>query len=350
MLNSASGEDDCIEPLYNALFDLDTHKHLTFKQKADWRLTLKPRIHKPSFDLSFMGEVQCELANYRPRKRKQQDRQLISPVTSRNGSASADITTKTGAVDGESMAPPQRSVSASEKSSDTNTNSNRDDISSPIKTPRPDITIGIRESVLVSSLASRGLTKTVASDFLRYLQESEIQRNEGLLEPVLVSEPTQRAMEVRFPFLIVEGKSYATGKPIYEAQNQAAVSGACAVKISRDLAELGRHAKDSVTPTSSQTLDDGFKPPAPPLAFLICTEGPVHELWASYDVTEDGVRKSVMNMVKSCHGSIPETVEPFLLDLYRVLNWGSGVFLESVVDQLHKVYKVARGAGVGDTV
>ena len=134
---------------------------------------------------------------------------------------------------------------------------------SPIKTPRPDISIGLRNAVVVNALQPRGLTETEANDFLEDLQETKA-RNRS--EPILCSEPTQRALHIRFPFLSVEGKAYATGNPVFHAQNQAAVSGACALKILHDLGDLacsanpGSHSKDR------------------PIVFSICTEGPYHEL------------------------------------------------------------------------
>lgn len=64
----------------------------------------------------------------------------------------------------------------------------------------------------------------------------------GQHEPALSPEPTQRALNIQSSFLIVEGKSHATGKPIFEAENQAAVAGACALKILLDLADLADRA------------------------------------------------------------------------------------------------------------
>jgi hypothetical protein len=39
---------------------------------------------------------------------------------------------------------------------------------------------------------------------------------------MLILIPAPRALDLLFPFAIVEGKSYSTGKQIFEAENQAA--------------------------------------------------------------------------------------------------------------------------------
>lgn len=97
-------------------------------------------------------------------------------------------------------------------------------------------------------------------------------RNGGM--PLLCSEPTQ--LQIRFPFFLVEGKSYATCRTIYEAQNQAAVSGACSLKILHDLDDLVRK------------FDPRSYSKRKPIVFSVCTEGPIHQLWIHYTMVEDG--------------------------------------------------------------
>lgn len=53
----------------------------------------------------------------------------------------------------------------------------------------------------------------------------------GPLEPILISVLAPRALDLVFPFTVVEGKAYSIGKQIFEAENQAAVSVACAHNI-----------------------------------------------------------------------------------------------------------------------
>ena len=53
-------------------------------------------------------------------------------------------------------------------------------------------------------------------------------RWDGVNEPAVYGH-----WRIRFPFLVVEGKSYATGETVFEAENQAAVSGACPLNPAR---------------------------------------------------------------------------------------------------------------------
>lgn len=132
-----------------------------------------------------------------------------------------------------------------------------------IKTPRPDISIGLRNAVLVKALQSEGLNKLEAKNLLEKLQDIKAR---NCSEPALCSKPTPRALDIRFPFLPVESKAYATGNPVFDAQNQAAVSGACALNILHNLDKLARSA-DSGSPSDYQFM-----------VFSVCTEGPYHEL------------------------------------------------------------------------
>ena len=199
-----------------------------------------------------------------------------------------------------------------------------------VKTPRPDVTVGIRNAVLLQHLQGSNLTRAAAEELLLLLQEQMTYRN-GILEPLLSSDPTIRCLTINFPFLIVEGKSYATGKPIYEAQNQTAVSGACALKLLHDLDDLADQADRAESSSESHTKK------VHPLVFSICTEGPFHELWAHHTMVEDGVRNFNMSILKTCHASIPNEVLSFLTVVEKVISWGSGGFLDDIVERLRKV-------------
>ena len=87
--------------------------------------------------------------------------------------------------------------------------------------------------------------------------------------------------------LVVEGKSYATGRTIYEAQNQAAVSGSCMLNLQHQLADLTK----GVAPRSGSIKD--------PLAFSICTQGPIMELWVHYTTSVKDGRYYNMALVDS---------------------------------------------------
>ncbi|KAI2611857.1 hypothetical protein GGR54DRAFT_617066 [Hypoxylon sp. NC1633] len=122
--------------------------------------------------------------------------------------------------------------------------------------------------------------------------------------------------------MVVEGKAYATGKPVFEAQNQAAVSGSCMIKLQHDLADLTKSASG------------GSYASKVPLAFSICTEGPYIELWVHYTTSEDNVRMYNMNILKICHASLPEGVAEFLMVVDSMMSWASVDFVNDIAEQL----------------
>jgi len=158
----------------------------------------------------------------------------------------------------------------------------------------------------------------------------------GPEEPLLIAVPTQRASDLVFPFAVIEGKAYSTGKQVFEAENQAAVSGASGLKIQLCLNELVKRA------TTSSDVPPIHPNTTPPLFFSVCTEGPYHELYAHYTHIEDGVRKFNQTLLKICNGMLLESVVDFIVVVDNVLRWGTGQFLESVVERLEMV---ARKAG-----
>lgn len=332
VLSGAAGEDDSIELIHKALSSMGYHGSLTFPRKADWHPCIKPYPHRYNWDLSFMDEPQQEAEDspVGPRKRQQLGT-YPSPRTS--GSATTGGTNMRDRALGAVAMPPPPSPRVQAESHGGTTS---------VKTPRPDVTIGLRNDVILTALASQGLTKIQAKGFLEHLQEQVMYRTPDRCEPVLCSEPTQRPLNIRFPFLIVEGKSYATGKPIFDAQNQAAVSGASALKILHDLADLADRADraERVSPGSHSRM-------VRPLVFSICTEGPYHELWAHYTTMENGVRMFNMGILKTCHGSLQGEVLDFLIAVDNVMSWGTGDFLADIVARLGKAAKRAGKAGEG---
>ena len=196
---------------------------------------------------------------------------------------------------------------------------------SEVKTPRPDISIGLSDAAVVNALQSRGLTEKGAKSLLKNLATPDARNGD---RPLLCSEPTQAALQIRFPFLPVEGKSYATSRTIYEAQNQAAVSGACSLKILHDLDDLARKA-DPRSYCKGQLI-----------VFSICTEGPTHELWAHYITVEDGDRMWHMVIVKTCNMAVCSEIPGFLEAVDNVMHWGTGEHLEKTANQL----RIVRGA------
>ena len=153
----------------------------------------------------------------------------------------------------------------------------------------------------------------------------------GLLEPTLILVPARRALNLAFPFAVIEGKAYSTSKQIFEAENQAAVSGACGIKIQLDLNNLVDHgATDSdALPTTSNT--------EPPLFFTICTQAPIHEIWTHWTVVEDGVRMFGSKLLDSCNALLLEQGEDFIVGLNNTGLWGLELFMKSVVKRLEMV-------------
>lgn len=74
----------------------------------------------------------------------------------------------------------------------------------------------------------KGVDGIRADAFLKKPQEQQ----------TLCSDPSQEPNIICFPLLIAEGESYSTGEFVFEAQNQAAVSGSCMVKMQHQLAYL----------------------------------------------------------------------------------------------------------------
>ena len=181
-----------------------------------------------------------------------------------------------------------------------------------LKTPRPDITMGLSHSALIESLVVAGVDVMAADDFVKTLEDQQ----------TLCSDPSQEAINIRFPVLVVEGKSYSTGKFVFEAQNQAAVSGSCMMKMQHQLADLF----DLIAPRSHDKKE--------PLAFSICTQGPYMELWAHYTTSVSGIRKYNMNIVQVCNALILDGVLDFLVIVDRVLSWACSEFVDNVAKQL----------------
>lgn len=93
----------------------------------------------------------------------------------------------------------------------------------------------------------------------------------------LLSDPHQVSIDPYFHFLVVEAKGMAT---ITSAENQAAVDGACAINVLRQLQHLvGRYL---------ELFPNSDTPPTPPLfIFFITTEWKNlkcahHDLWVHY--------------------------------------------------------------------
>ncbi|KAL8952682.1 MAG: hypothetical protein Q9222_001419 [Ikaeria aurantiellina] len=181
-----------------------------------------------------------------------------------------------------------------------------------VKTPRPDFTVGLSDISIVRALVKREISEPRAKKLLRNLQENQKLR----------SDPTQHFLPVRFPILVIEGKAYATGTTIFEAENQAAVSGSCMVNIYQQLMDL----HDTGAPEAKSTES--------PLAFSICTQGPFLELWVHYSALTDVGREHHMHLLAACHGCLSGGLEDFYLRLEQLLSWYKKTLLEKIADRL----------------
>ena len=195
-----------------------------------------------------------------------------------------------------------------------------------IKTPRPDISIGFSDAAVVDALQLLGLTRKDAKDLLIALAVPDA-RNGG--KPLLCFGCAKQELQIRFPFMLVEGKSYATGRTIYEAQNQAAVSGACALEILHRLDDLAQKAKPS------------NRSKGPHIVFSVCTQGPIHELWVHYTTEEDGDRIYNHKIWKSCNMAVECEVLGFVKALDDVMKWGTDGHLEKIATRLRVVWAAA---------
>lgn len=193
-----------------------------------------------------------------------------------------------------------------------------------MKTPRPDITIGLRNTTVIARMKAKGLRESDAKHLLKSLQYGQ----------ALSPNPLQPAFPICFPPMVVEGKSYSTGKPVFEAQNQAVVSGSCMINLQHQLAEL------------TERTSPGTCTRKEPLAFSICTECPIIQLWVHYTTLVDDVRTYNMNILKICHPSrrqsLRKDVESFFEAVNGVMDWAVSALLDDIVGQLVVLGKLGR--------
>ncbi|EXJ82237.1 hypothetical protein A1O3_06050 [Capronia epimyces CBS 606.96] len=299
LIQSGCGEDCGLHPLYGALRTLSP-KSLISIDKAAWREELKPV--KPCDDFSFLNGVsehaeEVEVDSDTDRAQKRQKRSTTSP-----GNDSQDfILTNTPVALGPM----------------------REEDRYPIKTPIPDLSIGLHLDALTTALSqSLNFSKVKTTRLIDWLQTEMIQHKPDTpFEPALLFRPAERAFNLAFPFAVVEGKAYSTGKQIFEAENQAAVAGACGLKIQLGLDRLVNKGS-------------GVESTQPPLFFSITTQGPIHELWYHWTVEEDGIRTFESNLLDSWNAMLVERGGDFVIRLNNVLTWGAGPFARSVVERL----------------
>ena len=304
----ALSEDDSVEPIHVALKLMDKGKKLMLPRKTgtsipytyeyrsthivlDWDPILKPNLQQKTWQSDTIDQPNgtAEDSPNHPNKRQQAEPAHVSP---------------------NNLEPPTPAPAPSA----------RKDISI-VKTPRPDITIGPRVTNLIEKLNARGLSEIEAVDFLKRLEYQQALR----------SSPLQPTIPMCFPLLVVEGKSYSTGKPVFEAQNQAAVSGAYMTDLQHNVAKF----TESTCHGSYQSKE--------PLAFSICSEGPMVQLWVHYTILVDNVRIYKMNIIRACHASqfpfLQGGVRDFFEAVDGVISWATSELLDKIADQLVLVWK-----------
>ena len=191
-----------------------------------------------------------------------------------------------------------------------------------IETSRPDCTIGFTQHTVAEAL--QGLNLTQVYRLISYLQ----QESEHFLDAIT-------SHFSLLPFLAIDGKSYATGETVFEAQYQAAVPASCMVNVQQQLADfLQRHENSESAKKLSKT----------PLAFSMRFEGPYLELWVHYSMPEKNLARSYsMNIIRICHGSLIYGITGFLTDLDRLMGWASDEVLRGMADQLSELAKHVSG-------
>ena len=309
-VRALTGEDDFLDPLHTAIKALGL-KGICIREKAPWRLELKPIIQQQQrWSSSFIAGIQRkgvdDTSAPLPKRQQQCNNEYMSPESSITSATTPSAETSKDLV----AKPP--AFPAPEK-----------DNLSPVKTPHPDLSIGIDLDNLISALYPT-LDSDDARSFIDWLQKEMVQHESGgSPEPMLIPIPATLAGDLAFPFTVIEGKAYSTGKQIFEAENQAAVSMACALNI---LHRLDRIANDEIIASTQKRV-----------LFSITTEGPIHELWAHWTIIKGGIRRFESALLDSWNGLVQSRASDFIVKLYSVCAWGKGPFMESVVEGLRKV-------------
>lgn len=162
-----------------------------------------------------------------------------------------------------------------------------------IFTPKPDITVGLAHGAF-TPIHRRRLYEHQASG-------------------TILSDPHAAYIGMRFPFLIIETKGLSSNGSLVSAQNQAAISGACMLRILKDLDET----------TNLHSTD-------PPLCFSIVTEGPTHELWIHFEHEE----AFHMEILRSWRTTFLSDAREFVQFLGKVMEWGGGRFRGGIIERL----------------
>ena len=181
-----------------------------------------------------------------------------------------------------------------------------------VKTPCLDLTAGFKENAVVKKLQTLNVAKLDAFEMLRNLQSIH----------QLYTSPFGLGIGIRFPFLVVEGKSYSTGNSMYNTKNQAMISRSCIIVLQQQFAKFVKdHSSD-------------FQESKEPLAFSVCHEGPMINLQFHYMTMMGNACFYNSRVVFSYHATVPLTVRPFFIALFGVMEWARNELLDNMFKQL----------------
>ncbi|MCJ1326643.1 hypothetical protein MMC10_003308 [Thelotrema lepadinum] len=192
-----------------------------------------------------------------------------------------------------------------------------------VKTPQPAVTIGFSHRTLVEEISEIGPSQVEIDKFLRKGQETK----------GLYTSPAQTGAGCRFPFLTVESKSYSSGDGMFEAQNQAAVSGACTKNLLKGFSDFIH--RDTYHSLLSE---------AP--VWSICTDGSTLQLWIHYTTMQDGHRFYCSKLYDACQIPIAEQVTRFLINVDKIFVWATSEFLSYIALEVTYLERARRNAAV----
>ena len=116
------------------------------------------------------------------------------------------------------------------------------------------------------------------------------------------------SVDYHFPFLSIHAKDQYHGRTLVELQNHAAVSGTISLKLFDSL--------------HRQTLGEFALGPSP-LAFSICTQGPVMELWLHYrkQLKEQSSLQYCSQLISSHNALLRHSLLELLFLVARIVQW-----------------------------
>ena len=175
-----------------------------------------------------------------------------------------------------------------------------------------------------------------------FLDDVQSQKKESShLEPVLCSDPIGEGLDLRFPVLIVQVTPYSREGSIFMAENDAAVSASCALKMQKSLDDVLR-----LTKRSSAENDHDFKlykKKVHPMVFSICSQGPLIELWVHYLEDVGHELRSHARILATCRATIRSEVKQWLDKVDSIILWAGNTYAWSVIGRLVEVMDGIKG-------